>query len=53
MVYAQRNNRKGESVFKRFTAKLFYKIITRITNISIPVDTDSDLKKKGSIAKNP
>jgi len=39
VVYAKRKLRKGESFFKKFTAKLFYKIIKRITSIDIPVDT--------------
>lgn len=39
VVYAQRIARKGESIFKRATAKLFYKIIEKITAINIPVDT--------------
>jgi dolichol-phosphate mannosyltransferase len=34
-----RAKRKGENFFKRFTAKWFYRIISRLTNISIPVDT--------------
>ncbi|MEZ5024934.1 MAG: glycosyltransferase family 2 protein, partial [Chitinophagales bacterium] len=39
VVYAQRIARKGEGVFKKMTAKLFYKIIEKITSINIPVDT--------------
>jgi glycosyltransferase involved in cell wall biosynthesis len=39
VVYAKRRTRQGESVAKKFTAKLFYRILARITNISIPVDT--------------
>ena len=39
VVYAVRAERKGESLFKKASAKLFYRIIHRITNISIPVDT--------------
>lgn len=38
VVYAKRKKRKGESKFKLFTAKLFYRIIKSITSIEIPVD---------------
>lgn len=39
VVYAKRRSRQGESAAKLLTAKLFYRILTSITNISIPVDT--------------
>ena len=39
VVYAKRRTRQGESPAKKFTAKLFYRLLTRITSISIPVDT--------------
>ncbi len=39
VVYATRKTRKGESFFKLQTAKLFYRTIRRLTNVSIPVDT--------------
>ncbi|MCY4070165.1 MAG: glycosyltransferase family 2 protein [Chloroflexi bacterium] len=39
VVYAVRTERKGESFLKRTSAKLFYRMIHRITDISIPVDT--------------
>ena len=39
VVYAVRKERKGESWFKRWTAKLFYRLIYRITDVSIPLDT--------------
>lgn len=39
VVYAKRRTRQGESAAKKLTAKLFYRILARITNISIPVDT--------------
>jgi polyisoprenyl-phosphate glycosyltransferase len=38
-VYARRKTRKGESPLKKFTAKMFYRILSSVTNISIPVDT--------------
>ncbi len=39
VVYAQRRSRQGESFFKKFTAKMFYRILARITSVNIPVDT--------------
>ncbi len=39
VVYAVRAERRGESLFKRLTARLFYRSIQRITNIDIPLDT--------------
>lgn len=39
VVYAKRKKREGESYFKLFTAKLFYKLLASITNTNIPLDT--------------
>ncbi|RMF79459.1 MAG: glycosyltransferase [Chloroflexi bacterium] len=39
VVYAVRRERKGETFFKRFSAKAFYRIINRMTEIDIPLDT--------------
>lgn len=39
VVYAVRTQREGESWFKLTTAKLFYRMIYRITDVNIPVDT--------------
>lgn len=39
VVYAKRVEREGESLFKKATAKLFYRIMKRLTSIDIPVDT--------------
>jgi len=39
VVYAKRISRHGEGPFKKITAKLFYRILARITSISIPLDT--------------
>lgn len=39
VVYAKRAMREGESFFKKITAKIFYRILARVTSISIPVDT--------------
>jgi dolichol-phosphate mannosyltransferase len=39
VVYGQRLKRKGESFFKKITAKYFYRILKKITSVNIPVDT--------------
>ena len=39
VVYAVRAEREGELWFKKFTASLFYRIIYRITDVKIPLDT--------------
>jgi glycosyltransferase involved in cell wall biosynthesis len=39
VVYARRTDRKGESWFKKMTAKLFYRLLRKSTNIDIPIDT--------------
>jgi dolichol-phosphate mannosyltransferase len=39
VVYATRRHRKGESAFKLFTARAFYRVTKMLTKISIPVDT--------------
>jgi polyisoprenyl-phosphate glycosyltransferase len=39
VVYAVRSEREGESKFKLWTASLFYRLIYRITDVKIPLDT--------------
>ena len=39
VVYAVREKRQGDSLFKRATAALFYRLLKRITSVDIPVDT--------------
>jgi polyisoprenyl-phosphate glycosyltransferase len=39
IIYAIRKEREGESWFKLFTASLFYRLIYRITDVNIPLDT--------------
>jgi polyisoprenyl-phosphate glycosyltransferase len=39
VVYAQRSEREGETWFKKFTASVFYRLIYRITDVKIPMDT--------------
>jgi dolichol-phosphate mannosyltransferase len=39
VVYAVRSEREGETWFKKVTAALFYRLIYRITDVKIPLDT--------------
>ena len=39
VVYAVRAEREGETWFKLFTAKLFYRLIYKITDVDLPLDT--------------
>lgn len=39
VVYAVRAEREGETWFKKLTSSLFYRLIYRITDVKIPLDT--------------
>lgn len=39
VVYAKRLKRKGETRFKKFTAKLYYRFLRCMTSVDIPADT--------------
>jgi glycosyltransferase involved in cell wall biosynthesis len=39
VVFAQRSKREGETWFKLLTASIFYRLIYRITDVKIPMDT--------------
>ena len=39
MAYGVRTGRDGETVFKRWTASAYYRLLDRLTDISIPLDT--------------
>lgn len=39
VVYGQRRHRNGETAFKKTSASLFYRIINRLSDTNIPVDT--------------
>jgi glycosyltransferase involved in cell wall biosynthesis len=38
VVYAKRSKRKGETFFKRFTARMFYRLMARLVSFDIPLD---------------
>lgn len=39
VVYAVRDDRSGDSAVKRVTAKWFYRVLNRLTDVQIPLDT--------------
>jgi dolichol-phosphate mannosyltransferase len=39
VIYGKRKTRKGESAFKLFTAKAFYKTLNSLSDVEIPKDT--------------
>ncbi|WP_003545123.1 glycosyltransferase family 2 protein [Desulfotomaculum nigrificans] len=39
VVYATRKQRKGETLFKKWTAAMFYRLLRSLTDVDIPVDT--------------
>lgn len=39
VVYGKRAKREGETFFKKFTSKMFYRILNSLTNVDIPLDT--------------
>lgn len=39
VVYGQRKKRSGETRFKLLTAKIFYRLLHRLTQVEIPADT--------------
>ena len=39
VVYGKRLSREGETFFKKFTAKVFYRFMARMTEVDMPVDT--------------
>jgi dolichol-phosphate mannosyltransferase len=39
VVYAKRVKREGETWFKLFSAKIFYRLLQNITDVEIPLDT--------------
>lgn len=39
IVYGKRRSREGETYFKTFTAKAFYRVLKKLSDIDIPIDT--------------
>lgn len=38
-VYAKRRSRKGETWLKKFTSKMYYRVLQHLTNVEIQIDT--------------
>ena len=39
VVYGKRNERKGETLFKKLSASIFYRVMRKMTDVDIPLDT--------------
>jgi len=39
VVYGKRLKREGETAFKKLTAKIYYRLLTSLTSVDMPVDT--------------
>lgn len=39
VVYAKRKERRGETLFKKWTAAMFYRLLRSLTDVDIPVDS--------------
>jgi dolichol-phosphate mannosyltransferase len=39
VVYGQRTKRKGETFFKKFTARLYYRLLNRLSEVPMNIDT--------------
>jgi len=57
VVYGKRIKRMGESLFKRWSAKVFYRFIRRMTSVDLPPDTGEfrliDRKVNDAVNKLP
>ncbi len=51
IVYGLRINREGESMFKKFTAAMFYRIFSRVVPFPIPVDVGDFRVCKNKVLK--
>lgn len=38
IVYARRTRRLGETIFKKWTAQIFYRLVRKVSHVDIPVD---------------
>lgn len=57
VVYGKRISRKGETFFKKLTARLFYRFLNKMTDVKIPTDVGDfrliDSKVKDALLKIP
>jgi glycosyltransferase involved in cell wall biosynthesis len=47
VVYAVRENRQGENLFKRGTAAVFYRLLRMLVHVDIPLDTETSTCSAG------
>lgn len=52
VVYAKRKKRKGETWFKLWTARVFYRLLRKITSFDIPLDTGDFRLMDKKVAEN-
>jgi len=52
VIYAKRKKRKGETWFKLLTARIFYRLLRRITSFDIPLDTGDFRLMDKKVAEN-
>lgn len=57
VVYGKRISRKGETFFKTFTARTFYRLLNKLTDVKIPTDVGDfrliDAKVKDALLRIP
>ncbi len=57
VVYGKRISRKGETFFKKFTAKTFYRTLNKLTDVKIPTDVGDfrliDAKVRDALLRIP
>ena len=57
VVYGKRISRKGETFFKTFTARTFYRLLNKLTDVKIPTDVGDfrliDAKVKEALLRIP
>ena len=57
VVYGKRISRKGETFFKTFTARTFYRLLNKLTDVKIPTDVGDfrliDAKVKEALLRVP
>ncbi len=52
IVFAQRNCRKGESAFKKIAGNLFYRVLDKVNDVSIPRDTGDFALMDASVVRH-
>ena len=50
-VYAKRRSRAGETWLKKFTSKMYYRVLQSLTKVEIQKDTAKDRKSRKSLIK--